>query len=176
MEHGSIAERVGHMLEPVKTAGKITAVTLICLTLLQLAAGFAGFRPAWMNYDEFDAGDLKELGINEVNVYRIDINAYQTVGATEEGPFPEMEPFIFVADNSLTLDEQGMYDYAKSLGYTDDTWLLVTHADSIRPSWGAGNITWSLLGFQVKDLKEEELSLDFEPDYDIYTYLTDIFI
>jgi hypothetical protein len=176
MEHGSIAERVGHMLEPVKTAGKITATVLVCLTTLLLFAGFAGLRPAWMRYGEFNRDELAGLGINEVNVYRIDIDKFQATGTTEEGPLAGMEPFVFVEGNTLHVDERGMYDYAKSLGYTDDTWLLVTHLDSIRPAWGAGNTMWIQLGFQVKELLKKEYTMDFTPNDDLYTRLTDILV
>lgn len=172
MEFGSISERVTSLLKPAKTVGKWAAACVILLAAAQFAIGFLGFRPSWMGAGDFTPESLKKLGLAEVSVFEMKDNNF------DKGwkPLKELVPFVLVTKNSIALDQQGMYDRAISLGLTDESCILITNVDGIRPEWGEGAISNRFMGFELKNLKAEDCTARYRDNKDLYTILTDILI
>jgi hypothetical protein len=182
MEHGSMTERVGHILEPVKTVGKWTAAALTGFTAILLIIGFSGFQPAYRSLSEYSPAIIEgELGLREIAVYEMNSSEAhdKLTGEAIEG----MEAFITPTKNGVTVDEKGMYDYAKSIGLTDDTYLQLDHIYHLRLDWGRVTFAFGHLNFPVGDLKTKEKYLDYTSEVyglsaidKIFMALTDIFI
>jgi hypothetical protein len=176
MEHGSISERVKAMTEPIKTVGKWTAAAIVCLTVMQIAAGLSGFRPAWRSFNDISPAAAEEMGLKEVYVFLIEDVEHFDPNEFKHGHVEGMENFMTIGEKSLTFDEAGMYDYAMSIGLTDKNGLYVIHTNAIRPTWGPGEFVYDSLAFALVSLKSEEMSIEFTPNRDFYSILTDMLI
>jgi beta-lactamase regulating signal transducer with metallopeptidase domain len=175
MEFSSVAERLSAIIEPMKTVGKCAAAVLVCITVLQISFGFMGFRPAWMSLSDFsteavEAMKLKNIGVSEIA--SLDADNIEFVKNFDN----TASSFVYLTNNSLYIDQEGLYAYFLSQGLNAKSCILISYVDGVRPAWGAGNISSSYIGFEVGSLKTEDLSLELEQNTDIYSILTDIFI
>jgi hypothetical protein len=174
IEFGSTSERLSSIVEPVKTAGKITAAGLILLAILQLSFGFNGFRPAWRSFREYSpAIVVDELGLRELTVHHIEgPEALLGMGPVVEG----LEAFVSTTKDGMTVDEEGMYRRAVSLGLSEKDYLRVEHFESMSLNMGGGSVSRMVLEFTVGDLKTKEFYLDYTKEFDFFVMLTDIFV
>jgi beta-lactamase regulating signal transducer with metallopeptidase domain len=171
---GSTSERLTAILKPMRTVGKWTAVALICAAALQLSIGFIGFKPAWRSLHEFSPAILEdELKIKEVVVSEIE----STETPLNEGTrIDHMSAFISATEDGFTVDEAGLYDYALSLGLTEESYLRVEHFNLLRLDIGGAILNRENLDFQVGELKTEEKSLRYTEDRDLFMIFTDLFV
>jgi beta-lactamase regulating signal transducer with metallopeptidase domain len=175
MEFGSVYERLSAIISPMKVAHKWAAAALVCIAVLQFSFGFIGFRPAWMSLSDFSAEAVASLELVDIGVSEIaslDANNIEYVKNFDK----TASGFVRLTKDSLSIDQDGLYEYALSQGLSDKSCILISYVDSVRPAWGAGNISASHIGFEVGSLKTEELSLELTRNTDIYSVLTDIFI
>lgn len=178
MNFSSTSERFSSMINPIKTNGKITAALLILFAAIQFAAGFWGFKPAWRSLSTYSSTIAEdEFGLRELGVYHIE-NLEASLGSSGiYGEFLEgMTAFVSAGKHGLSVDEKAMYDYALSLGLTDESCLRINHITGLHLDMGGAQSSFQHLEFKVGDLKTQEKYLDYTKGKDWFVMLTDIFI
>jgi hypothetical protein len=125
-EAGGLTERIEAFLTPLSASGK-TAVAIICVSALLFATSFPGFASVSINPN----GEQPYTKPVLVSLYENRAQARSDITSIEE-----MEKFVLVHEDGVTIDQAGMYEYAISQGMKTDTRLVFQYTLNMRPVLG----------------------------------------
>jgi hypothetical protein len=151
--------------------------------VLQFAVGLWGFRPAYRSLSEYSPAIVEEeFQLREVTVFQLDsfeiplrVRFDKTTLRDGEQFIEGAEMFISGTKRGITVDEEGLYNYALSHGMTEDSNLRVVHIPSLRLDMGGVAAVYENYEFTVKELKVENMDVDYTEDQNLFTLLTDVF-